>query len=131
MNECSDEPSGELLRGIGEFNREEWFSCHEVIERLWMREENPVLRDFLKGFIQVAIGLHHWRNGNFGGAVRVMEGGVGYLLTVGPACLRVDVAGLAADGERFREELIALGRERMAEVDRSLIPVVRLVPSEP
>jgi hypothetical protein len=123
---CKDSPPGQLLQGIREFNRREWFECHETVEELWIGSEGE-LRDFYQGIIQIAVALHHWRNGNFGGAVSLLKGGSGYLHHVSGVCQWVDVATLIADAGRMRDALEQLGKERMAELDQSLIPRIKTV----
>lgn len=123
---CADSPSAQLLQGIREFNRHEWFECHETIEDLWVGSEGEE-RDLYQGIIQVAVALHHWRNGNFGGAVSLLSGGAGYLRRVSGRCQWVDVATLVADADRMRAALEECGTERMASVDPALIPVLRTV----
>jgi len=123
---CSESPPGQLLKAIREFNARAWFECHETVEDLWIGEEGEV-RDFYQGLIQIAVALHHWRNGNFGGAVSLLKGGAGYLGRVDGACQWVDVAALIADADRVRTALEQLGRERMAELDPGLIPLIRTV----
>jgi predicted metal-dependent hydrolase len=117
---CDDSPPGQLLRGIREFNNREWFECHETVEDLWIGSEGES-RDFYQGIIQLAVALHHWRNGNFGGAVSLLKGGAGYLRQVADRCLWVDVAGLIDDADRVRTKLEELGRERMDTLDPSYI----------
>ena len=125
---CSDSPSGELLQAVGEFNRRDWYECHETLEELWVGSEFEP-RWLYQGMLQVAIALLHWRNGNYGGACSLLTGGTDYLKRVGPVCLRIDVASLVAESEIFREELTRLGPERMAELSTDLIPNVRLAAS--
>jgi predicted metal-dependent hydrolase len=119
-----------LLKAFGEFNREDWFECHETLEDLWVGETGE-MRNFYQGVLQVAVALHHWRNGNFRGAQLLLEGGVNYLQQVPPVCQRIDVAGLIIATGRFHEALLALGPERMAAVDPALIPRLFLIPSCP
>ncbi|MDD2899921.1 MAG: DUF309 domain-containing protein [Desulfuromonadaceae bacterium] len=125
---CEDSPPGQLLQGIREFNRREWHECHETIEDLWIGESGEV-RDFYQGIIQVAIALHHWRNGNYGGAVILLKGGVGYLRRVADCCQWVDVTRLIADADAMRSALEELGKERMESLDPGLIPQIRTVSS--
>lgn len=127
--DCSSPPSGELLRAFGEFNRGDWFDCHETLEDLWInsREES---RWFYQGMLQIAVALHHWRNGNYGGAVSLLTGGVNYLQRVSPVCQRIEVATLIAEAERFKDELTRLGQEQMAELDAALVPRLRLAPAD-
>ena len=125
MGHCEDSPSGALLQALGEFNRGDWFECHETLEELWVGEEGEC-RDFYQGLLQLAVALHHWRNGNFGGALHLLESGARYLRRVSPVCQRIDLAELVPAADRLREALAALGPERMADLDRSLIPRLRL-----
>jgi predicted metal-dependent hydrolase len=123
---CKDSPLGQLLKAIREFNGREWFECHETVEDLWIGSEGEV-RDFYQGIIQIAVALHHWRNGNFGGAVSLLKGGAGYLRHVTEECQWVDVAGLIADTGKLRAALEELGKERMEELDPSIIPLIKTV----
>lgn len=123
---CAESPPGQLLQGIREFNGRDWFECHETIEDLWIGESGEV-RDFYQGIIQIAIALHHWQNGNFGGALSLLKGGAGYLRRVSDQCQWVDVAGLIADAERVRVALEELGKERMEFLDPDLIPLIKTV----
>jgi len=123
--DCSGSPSGEILRAYGEFNRGDWYECHETLEDLWIGSEDEP-RWFYQGMLQIAVALLHWRNGNYGGAVSLLAGGAGYLKRVRPVCQRIEVALLIAEAERFREELVKLGPERMTELPEALIPKMRL-----
>jgi len=123
---CEDAPPGQLLQAIREFNGREWFECHETVEDLWIGSEGEV-RDFYQGIIQVAVALHHWRNGNFGGAVSLLRGGAGYLRHVSKACQWVDVTALIADADRMRATLEELGKERMETLDPDVIPLITTV----
>lgn len=129
-DDCCDLPvSGMLLAALGEFNQGDWFECHETLEDLWIGTEGEI-RDFYQGSLQLSVALHHWSNGNFGGAVSLLKGGSDYLRKVRPVCQRIDVAALISGAERMREELLRLGAERMSELDRSLIPMMHLIPAD-
>lgn len=126
MGQCEAVPPDELLRAIEQFNCGDWFKCHETLEELWVGGKGE-LRDFYQGMLQLAVALHHWRNGNFKGAVVLLRGGGDLLSRVTPVCQRVDVATLMADAGRLLAELSALGEDRMEELPASLILKVRLV----
>jgi predicted metal-dependent hydrolase len=126
---CTESPPRQLLHAIREFNSREWFECHETVEDLWIGESGEV-RDFYKGLIQIAVALHHWRNGNFGGAVSLLQGGAGYLRHVSEECQWVDVARLIADADRMRTALEELGKERMDILDQGFIPQIHTVSQE-
>ena len=125
---CEESPPGQLLQGIREFNRGEWYECHETVEDLWIGESGE-MRDFYQGIIQIAIALHHWRNGNFGGAVSLLKGGAGYLSRVSDRCQWVDVSALITDAGLMRAALEECGKERMASLDPGLIPRIKTIPA--
>ncbi|UFS69903.1 DUF309 domain-containing protein [Geomonas sp. RF6] len=120
----------ELVKAIDEFNKREWFECHETLEELWVREQGE-LRDFYQGLLQIAVALHHWRSGNYGGVLSLLKGGAQYLQKVRQVCYGVDVVRVVDDALRLRQALSELGADRMWQVDRSLLPVITLTsPSE-
>jgi predicted metal-dependent hydrolase len=121
---CNDNPPGQLLQGIREFNNRNWFECHETVEDLWIGAEGET-RFFYQGIIQIAVALHHWRNGNFGGAISLLQGGAGYLQKVGGPCQWVDVPSLISDVDRMRNALEELGSQRMDELDQGFIPLIK------
>ena len=57
------EPPAELALAIAEFNRGQYWQCHETLERLWLPEQYP-LRLFYHGLIKVAVGLLHLERHN-------------------------------------------------------------------
>ena len=126
IKKCCDAPSGQVLLGIRQFNNAEWFECHETFELLWIVAVGEV-RNLYQGIIQLAVALHHWRNGNYAGAVMLLEGGVGYLSKVPQSCLWIDVKGLIQQADRMREELLMLGHSKMAQLDRSVLPEIKTV----
>ena len=73
------------------------------------------MRDLYHGILQVGVGFHHWRRGNFHGASVLLEEGIDRLRAFEPACQTVDVSRLVADATRAREHLLALGPERMGD----------------
>ena len=125
---CGMSPSRQLLQAFGEFNRGEWFDCHETLEDLWVGSEGEI-RSFYQGLLQIAVALHHWRNGNFGGAITLLTGGIDYLGRVRPVCQRIEVETMITEAGRCREALQLLGMERMHELDPALIPRMRLAPA--
>ena len=62
-------------QGIDEFNRGYFFEAHDLWEELW-REMSGPRAQFLQGLIQVAVALHHLRNGNLAGAQRLLAAGM-------------------------------------------------------
>ena len=114
------------LKGIEEFNRGEFYECHEYLEEAWMQEPTRV-RFLYQGILQVGVGFLHQQNGNWRGATGLLRNGTRRLKEFEPVTLGIDVAKLVRECERCLEELEELGRERVGELDRATIPTVEFV----
>ena len=114
------------LRGIEEFNRGEFYECHEYLEEAWMQEPRRV-RFLYQGILQVGVGFYHQQNGNWRGATGLLRNGTRRLKEFEPVTLGIDVSRLVRECERCLEELEELGRERVGEFDRASIPRVEFV----
>jgi predicted metal-dependent hydrolase len=114
-----------VLRGIEEFNRGEFFECHEYLEEAWMQESGRV-RYLYQGILQVGVGFYHLQNGNWRGATGLLRNGTTRLKEFEPATLGVDVAKLVRESELCLQELETLGRNRIDQFDKSSIPKVDL-----
>lgn len=121
--DCAGSPTGQVLLGIRQFNAQEWFECHETFEELWLSAEGE-LRNLYQGVIQLAIALKHWRDGNFNGAVRLLEGAAGYLADVPQPCLWIDLDSLHQNISNFKSKLEVLGANSMESLDINLIPKI-------
>jgi uncharacterized protein len=123
---CEAAVPEELLRAVAEFNRGDWFECHETLEELWVGGKGE-LREFYQGMLQLAVAQHHWRQGNFKGALILLKGGGDLLSRVAPVCQGVDVEALRAAAGKLHAELSALGEEHMEELAPRQLIQVRLV----
>ena len=112
-----------VLRGIEEFNRGEFFECHEFLEEAWMQESGRI-RYLYQGILQVGVGFYHLQNGNWRGATGLLRNGTTRLKEFEPVTLGVDVTKLVRESEHCLQQLETLGRERIDEFDKSHIPRV-------
>ena len=112
-----------VLKGMEEFNKGEFYECHEYLEEAWMQEPGRV-RFLYQGILQVGIGFYHLKNGNWRGATGLLRNGTARLKEFEPETLGIDVARLVRECERCLRELDELGRDRVGEFDRSAIPKV-------
>jgi len=121
---------GAVAQGVLVFNAGLFFEYHELLEDPWRAEVGDRKR-FLQGLIQVAVGLHHWENGNYTGAVLLLREGAERLRVGMPHMLGLDVTPFYHQVHAARSALEGLGREHARELDASLIPKQRpaLVPS--
>ena len=87
------------------------------------------MRGLSHGILQVGVGFHHWRNGNFHGASTLLEEGIERLRDFAPQCQGIEVDALIADATSARERLMALGAGGMRSVDVAAIaPRIRFTP---
>ncbi|HZP95912.1 MAG TPA: DUF309 domain-containing protein [Candidatus Limnocylindria bacterium] len=125
---CDQPAPPELIAGLEQFNRGEFFEQHETLELLWRATRTPD-RGLYHGILQIGVGFHHWREGNFHGATVLLDEGIARLAPFAPRCHGVDVDALIADASAARARLEALGADRMREVDVARIaPRVRFTP---
>jgi hypothetical protein len=104
-----------FARGIGHFNRREFFEAHEVWEEIWRATPGPE-REVYQGLIQLAVACLHLTRGNVAGAeyevVRARE----HLASFMPSALGIDLAALlkqveACVAQRAVQDLPVIRRE--------------------
>jgi predicted metal-dependent hydrolase len=123
---CDDDPPPELLRGIDEFNRQEFFEQHETLEAIWIREADPV-RYLYQGILQVGVGFYHWRRGNWRGAYAKLGHGLAKLEPYRPACMSIDVERLVRETRALRAELQRRGPDDLPPFPPPQLPRVHRV----
>jgi hypothetical protein len=115
-----------VLKGIEEFNRGEFYECHEYLEEAWMQEPGRI-RFLYQGILQVGVGFYHLGNGNWRGARGLLRNGTLRLKEFEPVTSGVDVARLIRECEQCLKELEELGRERVGEFDQTTVPKVEFL----
>src|SRR5258707_13507979 len=123
---CDEPPPPQLLDGIAQFNRGEFFEQHETLELLW-RAERRDIRYLYQGILQIGVAFHHLRKLNHHGTVYMLNRGPRYLAPFAPCCQNVDVGALLRDAAAALSEVERLGPARLAEFDWHLAPTVKLV----
>ena len=104
MAECNfDDPR--IDEGIALFNAGEFFACHDVLEDFWGELTCPE-KSMFQGLIQAAVALHHFEEGNLGGARRMAGSCLRYLRPFVPSCGGIDVTRLLTDLLICFEELL-------------------------
>jgi uncharacterized protein len=115
-----------VQRGIEEFNKGEFYECHEYLEEAWMQEPERV-RFLYQGILQVGVGFYHLQNGNWRGATGLLRNGTTRLKEFEPVTLGIDVGRLVRECERCLKELEKLGRERVGDFDQAKVPKVQFI----
>ena len=109
------EPLPEAIRtAIGEFNAGDYYPCHDTIEEHWVREVGEQ-RVLYQGILQIGIALYHIENGNWRGAIKMLERGIPKLRPFTPSCQGIAVAPLVEAAEKIEAHLNELGPERIEE----------------
>ena len=92
----SAKPLGELHLAIEQFNRGEFWECHETLEDVW-RETHYPFRLFYHAVIKTAVGFHHLTRHNRHGAQVKLRDGVELLELFQPVWMGVKTEKLLAD----------------------------------
>lgn len=127
---CEDQAPAELLLGIEEFNRGEFFEQHETLEGIWIKEPDGV-RYLYQGILQVGVGFYHWQRGNWRGAVAKLGQGLAKLEPYRPECMGVDVERLVRETRTLRDQLQALGPENLPPFPPARLPRVHRINRQP
>ena len=114
-----------LCRGVAQFNRREYWECHETLEVLWRSEPRPV-RDLYQGVLQVGVAFHHLMNRNYPGALKLLRRGLPRLRDLPEVCQGLHVAELHRDARAVHDHIVALGPDRVAEFDVDTLPRIVL-----
>lgn len=122
--QCQDSPSEQVLKGLHEFNQQEYFECHETLEAAWNAETGPV-RELYRAILQIGIAYYQIQRRNYQGAHKMFLRSVQWFAPLPDRCQGIDVARLRADADVVRAQLEALGPERIGEFDMSLLkPII-------
>ena len=108
----SDPLPDAIRTAIGEFNAGDYYPCHDTIEEHWVREVGQQ-RVLYQGILQVGIAFYHIENGNWRGAIKMLERGIPKLRPFVPACQGIQVAPLLEASEEIDAHLKELGEERI------------------
>jgi uncharacterized protein len=64
----------ELGVAIAQFNRQEFYACHDTLEALWV-VASVSEKKFYQGILQIAVACHHMGNANWRGATIMLGEG--------------------------------------------------------
>ena len=96
----SAEPLPELRGAIEQFNRGEFWECHETLEDVWRETAYP-FRLFYHAVIKTAVGFHHLTRHNRHGAQVKLRDGVELLELFQPVWMGVRTDLLLADATEW------------------------------
>jgi uncharacterized protein len=112
----------EFWQGVEQFNQQEFYACHDILEALWMEAMEP-LRTFYQGVLQIAVALYHLSNHNWRGSVILLGEGINRLRPYQPIYADVDVAQFLTQSAELLTILQQMGPERVMEVAQTVIQI--------
>lgn len=118
-----NELPGEFWQALEEFNRQEFYACHDTLEALWMDALHP-LRLFYQGVLQLAVAYYHLKNHNWKGCVILLSTGIQRLEYFAPEYLGIDVEVLLESSSACLEALQELGQTQIQAFDLQTIPQI-------
>ena len=120
---CASKPPPGVLEGIRLFNAREFYECHEAIEHVGHAERGEI-RLLYQGILQIGVGFHHARNGNYRGAVLLLTDGIAKTSRFLPRCLGIETARLVTESQGCLDRIVELGPERLGEFEVTEAPLV-------
>lgn len=122
-NQFSEKDRDQFCLGVEQFNKQEFFQCHETLEGIWLKQEGGN-KELLQGLIQLAVGYHHMLKGNSKGALTLLKRGLARVAKYKPAALGLALSDLC---EGVQTTLAEIDIDPEAQIDPASIPRVRFL----
>ncbi|HSG41762.1 MAG TPA: DUF309 domain-containing protein [Anaerolineales bacterium] len=123
MSDCTGLLHPEAKKGLQLFNAGEYFEAHEALEDAWNAEEGTA-KNLYRGILQTAVVYLHITRGNYNGAVKVYARSLKWLKDIPNICKGIHVEELRLNAQQVIMEIQKLGKERIAEFDKTLLKPV-------
>lgn len=107
-------PPQAFQQGVAEFNRQEFYACHDTLEALWMESGEPQKR-FYQGILQIAVGCYHLGNLNWRGAVILLGEGTRRIWDYQPTYENIDVTRLLDESLALLQALQQIEPDRVVD----------------
>lgn len=104
--------SESFLEGIEQFNRRQYYECHDTLETIWI-EAPEMDKRFYQGILQVAVACHHLSNHNLRGAMILLGEGIKRLSDYESDYQGIDVSKLVEESACLLKTLQQLEAERV------------------
>ena len=113
-------------KGIEEFNQQNFYSCHDIFEALWVDAEH-VDKKFYQGVLQIAVACYHLGNHNWRGAVVLLGEGINRLSSYQPTYYDINITQLVQESYHLLQGLQQIKPEQVEEFVNQLQPPERAV----
>jgi CheY-like chemotaxis protein len=121
---CQEPLSKLAIKGLQEFNRGEYFEAHESLEDAWNEDSSPG-RELYRAILQIAVAYLQIERQNYNGTIKMFLRVRQWIDPLPGECRGVDIDQLRVDAERVRQEVLALGPERIGDFNRRLFRPVQ------
>jgi uncharacterized protein len=101
-------------QGVDEFNRREFYACHDILESIWLEAPESDKR-FYQGILQIAVACYHLGNLNWRGAVILLGEGIRKLYDYQPDYYGIDVSNLVEQSSNLLHQLQQIPSDRVEE----------------
>lgn len=122
-------PPAEFQKASEQFNAGEFWDCHETLEPVWLKSEEPV-KTFIQGVIQVAAGCVHISNCNYKGATQLLSYALEKLYKtrhIEPFQHWMNLAEFIEQAEQAKAEVERLGPEKIQQFCPGKFPEFRIM----
>lgn len=102
----------EFWQGVDEFNQQQFYSCHDTLEAIWIEAEESDQR-FYQGILQIAVACYHLTNLNWRGGVILLGEGLRRLSDYPVDYHQIDLNDLICQAENLLERLQSNGAENL------------------
>lgn len=104
----------EFWQAVEQFNRGEFYACHDRLEALWIEAVDPD-KTFYQAILQLAVACYHLGNGNLRGATLLLGEGINRLRRYPADYGGIDLDQLLLDSRQLLDALQYL-QHRQTEV---------------
>jgi hypothetical protein len=122
---CEAPLSALALDGIVLFDQGEYFEAHEVLEDAWNADDGHA-KELYRALLQIAVAYLQIERGNYRGAVKMFLRVRQWLAPLPETCRGVDLAQLRLDFQAVETRMLALGPNKLAELDTALFRPIPL-----
>lgn len=126
---CTGKLHPKAAEGLALFDAKKYWHAHEALETAWLEEPGPV-RHLYRGILQAGVVYLHAERVNYRGVIKVYKRCRKWLDPFPARCRGLDIGQLRADLETVYDAVVALGPERLHELDHALLkPIIRHAPA--
>lgn len=105
------------------FNSEDFYTCHDLLEDIWMSDKGNL---FIKGLLQMCVGLYHYSYGNLIGAISMLNVAQEYLNSYRPYYWNLDVDRVLEHIKECLAIIPAAGEKRTTIKELPALPTLHI-----